>query len=1146
MKIKMKNRIRQFMAMFLCILMISKLVVPTLATVVATDSNASANVEHVVLNTGENVGETESTGNSMGSNPSSATSSNTSKASSSDASKATSSDADQIINTENGPQVGDEIWIRSGSKVYKEIGSENGHKLIFSYKVKIIKILLDDENQPEWYEFEFTEPGVVTFILRNYKYVHVENTSVTEPDHTQTTEEKIVETMDSFVETVDKLPEADAVKDFYEAETDYVEIHELADRDSALPKDETEKYGAAYRLFAIAMGYDGDTVEVSYPGTDLTEKLKEGVGEALDYLDEAEDLYDSLEDTSEVAVFALEEDTQKKSVVDLDEKYAAAKTKLDAILEAKPDLLDNEAEVVDNTDHKVASVSENIQMHLFNYGPAINTQQTGQGYMRFTHSEGEYGWAVDSQGDLPLEKPTGHATLLTTLYTERFPYISEDTDHNQPAGQAKRIRTGTLQYLFDPTYTTGRINYTTYKNNISSRSDGNSSPYNYHSIYFPIDNTDGSGTGLFQKNGDYFVYDSAKNAAWYNPETQKFEIYDYVLRPAYTVYKINDPISTGNFLPFNQGHTQGREDYQAETKTKEYTYNGKTYYPTVSRSTTNSTKPANAEVTAYRLWGSGSRTEVDLWFGMNFEFDFYQPEGGQKNNQDMVFEFLGDDDVFVYIDDVLILDIGGTHAAQSGTINFKTGAVQNPSGYGQYGSAGKTNSTIYELMKAALGDQLDDSLFVDSNGDNKPDTFKDYTKHNLKFYYLERGGNISYCSLKFNMDPLAVDTVTLQKQVNVTNTAFTDFVKSESYEFEIKAKDAGGNSIHSLTYQIDNGSTRTVGDGGTISLKANEKAVFKNVAYGTEISFKEKSNSKTSNVAWTLNGTTVNANSDGCVSTTVGSGGASADFVCTNTRKTEFLTVKKVLKGDPFQTDDQYEITVKIGGKLYSGNAEKMGANNTESGVTIQNGKISLKSGEKITIPGIPTGMSYEVFETSPATTSKAYTYDQPKYQIGNNSSKTECNGTISDSGNDVTVINTLHLLYGDLTVEKSGISDTDHSPENGEVQSTIYRIYGTSYSGTYVDMQVVIKGNASVVVKHLPVGTYTVEEMTDWSWRYDPVNGSATVEVTKDGAETAFVNTRTEEHWLSGDSYCSNWWGGESGSVTRRDGSNRTSGNKR
>ena len=54
---------------------------------------------------------------------------------------------------------------------------------------------------------------------------------------------------------------------------------------------------------------------------------------------------------------------------------------------------------------------------------------------------------------------------------------------------------------------------------------------------------------------------------------------------------------------------------------------------------------------------------------------FIQPQGGQIDGQDMIFSFSGDDDVWVYIDGVLVLDIGGSHSAIEGTINFNTGIV---------------------------------------------------------------------------------------------------------------------------------------------------------------------------------------------------------------------------------------------------------------------------------------------------------------------------------------------------------------------------------------------------------------------------------------------------------------------------------------
>ena len=80
-----------------------------------------------------------------------------------------------------GPQVGDKIWIKSGSNVYKSQSEENGHKLLLNYEVEIVNIITDETGAAVWYEFKFTTSGIGEVILRNYKYVHVDSTSVGEP-----------------------------------------------------------------------------------------------------------------------------------------------------------------------------------------------------------------------------------------------------------------------------------------------------------------------------------------------------------------------------------------------------------------------------------------------------------------------------------------------------------------------------------------------------------------------------------------------------------------------------------------------------------------------------------------------------------------------------------------------------------------------------------------------------------------------------------------------------------------------------------------------------------------------------------------------------------------------------------------------------
>lgn len=100
-----------------------------------------------------------------------------------------------------------------------------------------------------------------------------------------------------------------------------------------------------------------------------------------------------------------------------------------------------------------------------------------------------------------------------------------------------------------------------------------------------------------------------------------------------------------------------------------------------------------------------------------------------------------------------------------------------------------------------------------------------------------------------------------------------------------------------------------------------------------------------------------------------------------------------------------------------------------------------------------------------------------------------------------------------DLTITKTGAEAIDKN------QSFIFHVTGEGK-----DMYVTVQGNGSVTIKGLTVGTYTVKEVTSWSWRYKPDQGSKNVEV-KGGQpnEVTFNNSRTNGSWLSGDSYAIN-----------------------
>ena len=107
-----------------------------------------------------------------------------------------------------------------------------------------------------------------------------------------------------------------------------------------------------------------------------------------------------------------------------------------------------------------------------------------------------------------------------------------------------------------------------------------------------------------------------------------------------------------------------------------------------------------------------------------------------------------------------------------------------------------------------------------------------------------------------------------------------------------------------------------------------------------------------------------------------------------------------------------------------------------------------------------------------------------------------------------------------DLTINKQGWQAID------ENQSFIFDVTGPN--GYY--KRVVIQGSGSVTIKGLKVGTYTVTEVTDWSWRYKTADGTAnSIEheiKPKDGFVFDFTNSRENGKWLGGDAYSKNVFG--------------------
>ena len=247
----------------------------------------------------------------------------------------------------------------------------------------------------------------------------------------------------------------------------------------------------------------------------------------------------------------------------------------------------------------------------------------------------------------------------------------------------------------------------------------------------------------------YFQYDSSKNYAYLDQDNQQFILYREVAAPAFESGTTPSG-QKGNFFPFDSLEALAAQGSVFADRT--VLYDGDL----------NLMSPDNPQMgqLLYKVPYPNESNYNSYFFGMTMEADFYQgPDGKDQKGNDTVYEFNGDDDMWVFIDGVRILDIGGCHGAVSGTINFATGVVK-------VNGSRPFETTIKDLFRSA-GKLPNGDAWNETEAAKyfKGNTFADYTQHSFKMFYLERGAYASNLKVNFNLLTVEPGTFVLEKKL---------------------------------------------------------------------------------------------------------------------------------------------------------------------------------------------------------------------------------------------------------------------------------------------------------------------------------------------------------------------------------------------
>lgn len=409
-----------------------------------------------------------------------------------------------------------------------------------------------------------------------------------------------------------------------------------------------------------------------------------------------------------------------------------------------------------------------------------------------------------------------------------------------------------------------------------------------------------------------------------------------------------------------------------------------------------------------------NKDNLNYGFGTQFTIPF-TVTGDGKNVDDtpMTFKFTGDDDVWVYIDGALVLDMGGAHEKAEGEINFETQTATIKTGTSNAKLGNQPTAGGRVAAKDNGNGTVDFKSITVKKSDGKTISLAEYMKesgkvHELKMYYMERGMWNSNMSISYSFVPLP-SGLTLSKTLDTTNVnaGLKNEVQGlDKFDFKIqtknlKAGEKNYSDVANLGYTLydynDNTYPGKVAENSTATFSSsyfasefikttdedNSSAFYAGTGFkitesipkGTKLQYDE---TKTKwGVYDSVTSRAAKHQGEGEVATfDMGDASSSemdvvnryVNFV--NTPKVGSLSVEKKYEGDALK-DKTFGFTVKVdltGGEYYDPYKLEYTIG-SQTGTTDKNGHFTLNAGETITFAGIPAGATYQITEDAPADT---------------------------------------------------------------------------------------------------------------------------------------------------------------------------------